>query len=319
MGLNTIRLEGKLEDDAVLRHHRSRGHPGDARLVLLRPLGEVEGLGRRGPARRDRVPARPDPAPARPRLRLHLAQRLRRPAARARRAGLPRGVEGAGLPEPGGLLGHREEGGALRRERDEDARALRVGAAALLVHRHEDRRPARLRHRDRPGSGAAAAREPEALHPRGPALADRRSVELPLRRRPVQDARGLHEGDGRALRSVEGRRRVRAQGPGRGLRVAPRHARVVRRAQVHGDRRRPVDAEQRLAGHDLAPLRLLPAAGRLLLRRQEGGRAAARAVRLRRPLGGGRQRSAAGADAASRPRRASSTSRRRSASRAPRR
>ena len=95
---------------------------------------------------------------------------------------------------------------------------------------------------------------------------------------------------GRALRPVEGRRGVRAQGPGRGLRVAPRDARVLRRAQVHRHRRHPVDAEQRLAGDDLAPLRLLPAAGRLVLRREEGRRAAARAVRLRRPLGRGRQR-----------------------------
>ena len=94
---------------------------------------------------------------------------------------------------------------------------------------------------------------------------------------------------------VEGRRGVRAQGPGRGLRVAPRHARVLRRAEVHGHRRHPVDAEQRLAGDDLAPLRLLPAAGRLVLRREEGRRAAARAVRLRRPLGRRRQRHAAGA------------------------
>ena len=143
---------------------------------------------------------------------------------------------------------------------------------------------ARLRHRDRPGPGAAAPGEPEALHPRGPALAHRRGLALPLRRRALQDARRLHEGHGRALRAVEGRRGVRAKGPGRRLRVAPRHARVLRREEVHGHRRHPVDAEQRLAGDDLAPVRLLPAAGRLVLRREEGGRAAARAVRLRRSL-----------------------------------
>src|ERR1039458_3430317 len=45
-----------------------------------------------------------------------------------------------------------------------------------------------------------------------------------------------------------------------------------------------MDAEYRLARHDLAPLRLVPAPRRILLRGQESLRAAARAVFLRRPL-----------------------------------
>ena len=66
MGLNTIRLEGKLESDLVLRPRRPRGDPGDARLVLLRPLGEVGQVGRGGPPGGAGVAARPDPAPAQP-------------------------------------------------------------------------------------------------------------------------------------------------------------------------------------------------------------------------------------------------------------
>ena len=60
--------------------------------------------------------------------------------------------------------------------------------------------------------------------------------------------------------------------------------------QVRLHRRHPVDAEQRLAVDDLAPLRLLPAARRRLLRHQEGLRAAAHPVLLRRPLRRGGQR-----------------------------
>ena len=59
--------------------------------------------------------------------------------------------------------------------------------------------------------------------------------------------------------------------------------------------------------------------GRLLLRREEGLRAAPRAVRPRRPLGGGGQRHAARAPRAEGHRPASSTSRRRSCSRRARR
>ena len=105
---------GQARGRAVLRHRRPRGHPRHARLVLLRPLGEVGQVGRRGPAGRRRVAARPGPAPARPRVRLHVAERLRRPAPGEGRAGLPRRPEGDGLPEPRRLLGHGEEGRGLR-------------------------------------------------------------------------------------------------------------------------------------------------------------------------------------------------------------
>ena len=67
MGLNTIRLEGKLEDEPFFDIADREGILVMPGLVLLRPLGEVGQVGRRGPAGRHRVAARPDPAPARPR------------------------------------------------------------------------------------------------------------------------------------------------------------------------------------------------------------------------------------------------------------
>ena len=69
------------------------------------------------------------------------------------------------------------------------------------------------------------------------------------------------------------------------LRRRARHVRGLQPQQVHLHRRDPVDAEQRLALDDLAPLRLLPAPGRRLFRRQEGDGVAASGVWLRRPLG----------------------------------
>ena len=49
MGLNTIRLEGKPESEEFYDLADRHGHPGHDGLVLLRPLGGVEELGRRGP------------------------------------------------------------------------------------------------------------------------------------------------------------------------------------------------------------------------------------------------------------------------------
>ena len=48
MGLNTIRLEGKLETEEFFELADQRGHSGDGGLVLLRPLGalgQVEAAG----------------------------------------------------------------------------------------------------------------------------------------------------------------------------------------------------------------------------------------------------------------------------------
>ena len=238
---------GQARGRALLRPDGPRGPARHARLVLLRHVGEVGQVDGRAPAGRGRLPPRPDPPPARPRLRLHVAQRERRSAPGERREGVPRRAPRARLPEPGGVVGDGEEGGALGSERDEDARAVRVGAARLLVHGHQARRPARLRHRDRPGAGAAPAREPAPLHSREGPLADQRHVGLSLRRWSLQGPEGLQRRDGRPLRPIVQRRGVRAQGAGRRLRVAPRDARELRRPQVRLDRDHPVDAQQRVA------------------------------------------------------------------------
>ena len=238
---------GQARGRALLRPDGPRGPARHARLVLLRHVGEVGQVDGRAAAGRGRLPPRPDPPPARPRLRLHVAQRQRRSAAGERREGVPRRAPRARLPEPGGVVGDGKEGGALGSERDEDARAVRVGAARLLVHGHQARRPARLRHRDRPGAGAAPAREPAPLHSREGPLADQRHVDLSLRRWSLQGPEGLQRRDGRPLRPVVQRRGVRAQGAGRRLRVAPRDARELRRPQVRLDRDHPVDAQQRVA------------------------------------------------------------------------
>ena len=46
MNLNTIRLEGKLETEEFFHLADQGRNPGDAGLVLLRPLGALEGLDR---------------------------------------------------------------------------------------------------------------------------------------------------------------------------------------------------------------------------------------------------------------------------------
>ncbi len=61
-------------------------------------------------------------------------------------------------------------------------------------------------------------------------------------------------------------RGVRAQGAGDGLRNPSRDVRSLRPQQVRGNRRDPVDAEQRLAGHDLALVRLVSQTRRILFR-----------------------------------------------------
>ena len=87
-----------------------------------------------------------------------------------------------------------------------------------------------------------------------------------------------------ASRRGEERRGLRDEGTGDGVRRRARHVRGLRAQQVRFHGRHPVDDQQRLALDDLAPLRLLPAAGRRLLRYQESLRAIAHPVFLRQPV-----------------------------------
>ncbi len=75
----------------------------------------------------------------------------------------------------------------------------------LLADRHEERRRLRLRHRDRPGRGRSADREPEADAAGRQALADQRALDLPRGRRRVQGPEPVH---GRARRRASGRPRA---------------------------------------------------------------------------------------------------------------
>ena len=153
------------------------------------------------------------------------------------------------------------------------------------------------------GMARAAHREPEADAARRQALAGERGLEVPRRRRRSSrtstcSSTALEARYGKAT----GRGGLRAQGAGAGLRGPARDVRGLRPQQVPLHRRRPVDAEQRLALDHLAPLRRLPAARRRLLRRQDRLPAAARPVLLRRPLGGGGGRPPPGGRRASRSR-----------------
>ena len=49
LGLNMLRLEGKFPGERLVEHGRRTGHPADARLDVLQPVGEMGAVGRRGP------------------------------------------------------------------------------------------------------------------------------------------------------------------------------------------------------------------------------------------------------------------------------
>ena len=133
------------------------------------------------------------------------------------------------------------------------------------------------------GCGDPAVFEPAKDAARGSHRSRRSHVELPRRLRAIQQSptfRGRHEGD---LWRAGRLRRLRAQVASHGLRFRARHVRGLFAEQIRLDRRGPVDAQQRVAVADLAPLGLLFAARRRILRREKGLRTAARDVFLRRP------------------------------------
>ena len=66
MGLNTIRLEGKLETEEFFDLADRARHPGHGRLVLLRSLGALGEMEAAGLRHRRTVLARPDLPPAQP-------------------------------------------------------------------------------------------------------------------------------------------------------------------------------------------------------------------------------------------------------------
>ena len=310
MGLNTIRSRGQARERRVLRPRGRAGHPGHGRLVLLRPLGDVGQVGRRGPSRGGRV-----------------AAPTRSGACATIRACSPGSNGSDGPPPPTVEKAYLD---VLERVRVVEARAVErhrqagpmSGPSGVKMRGPYDYVP--------PVVLAAPTRRtaaPSASTPRSARAAPCRPIESlkqmlpPEHLWPMDEFWTFHAGGqefrtssrfttalGGALRQGHQRRGLRAQGPGPRLRRAARDVRGLRAQQVHGHRRHPVDAQQRLAVDDLAPLRLLPAAGRRLLRHQEGLRAAARAVLVRRPVGRGGQRPPGGGARAARSRPGCSTS-----------
>src|SRR5580700_6851989 len=105
------------------------------------------------------------------------------------------------------VSGHRERSGMAKsdyffgfRRKDhrhwkigcEDDWTLRICPAGVLAGGQKSRRGLRLQHGDKSGPGDSAARIARAIYSQGSSLADRRSVELPLRRRALHDGECFH-------------------------------------------------------------------------------------------------------------------------------
>ena len=85
MGLNTVRLEGKLEPELFYETADQHGHSGHGRMVLLRSLGALGQLGAGRFRYREGFPARPDVPVAQPSQHGDVAERQRQSAAAGRR------------------------------------------------------------------------------------------------------------------------------------------------------------------------------------------------------------------------------------------
>ncbi|PYR56612.1 MAG: hypothetical protein DMF85_16045, partial [Acidobacteria bacterium] len=160
-------------DGRLLRSRRSRGRPRHARVVLLRRLGAVGKVGRRGSSRRSGVAPRSAAAAAEPSEHLRMAQRQRQAARRRRRTRVSEGRRGRRVEPAGALERGRSAGTGQRTERREDARSVRLRPAVVLARGYEPRRRGRLRDRDRPGRGGAADRKSPGDAAEGSPLADR--------------------------------------------------------------------------------------------------------------------------------------------------
>ena len=173
------------------------------------------------------------------------------------------------------------------RDRRQDDRAVRVRRAILLAVGHEEWRRVRLQYRDQPGTRAAADREPAPDAARGASLAHRSWWDYHAGGGAVQGYKRVHRGAQRALRHADTVEDY--------ARKAQMMAYEGQRAMFEAFGRNKYtstgviqwmlnNAWPGLIWH-LYDWYLRP--GGSLLRRQEGLRAAARAVLVRRPLGRG--------------------------------
>ncbi|CAK7283173.1 putative Alkaline phosphatase [Streptomyces misionensis JCM 4497] len=240
------------------------------------------------------------PAPGPPE-RAVLPDRQRLRARRQDRAELPGRPARRRLEPPGNPRRLRQVLAAARPFGHEDDRPLRLGAARLLVRQARGRRH-RLQLRDQrgperpdPGHPAPDAHPGRTRHPlEGP----EGEAVPPLALRHLRHAGAVRRRPRRPLRLPHRPRRLRPQGATGAVRERACPVRGVRtqrdRPRGARDRGRALDVQQRLDVPALAADRPLPRPGRRLLRREEGQRAAAHPVFLRRPVGGGGEQPARG-------------------------
>ena len=281
MGLNTIRLEGKLEDDHFFDVTRPRGHPRDAGLVLLRPLGEVVGL------------AGDDLPVATASLRDQIL-RLRG------RASVFVWLNGSDGPPPANVeraylavlkeLGFPNPVVSSATEK----KAEHSGESGMKMRGPYDWVPPVYWYTDTKLGGPHGFATEIGPGPSPPPLESLKRFLPPDALWPVNDTWSYHCGGGpfknlslfNAALDARYGPSTRVEEYARKAQVPPtsRTARCSR-ASARTSTWRPASSSgcsTTPGQHDLAPVRLLPAAGRLVLRREEGLRAAARAVLLRR-------------------------------------
>ena len=238
LNLNTVRLEGKLEDDAFYDFATSTASSSWPDGMCCNAW---EKWGTWDPARwdvyKESLRTQLRRARSHPSMLAWLHGSDNPPdSATAERAALD--IE-TGLEWPNPVVSNAgySPGPAVGSDRVQDARPVHVRSADLLVRGHAVRGRVRLQHRGRPVAGAPGGRDPQGIPAARAPVAHRRRVALPLH--------GLGEGRGRdvqrrarsALRQADGARGLRVEGAGPELRDVPRDVRGVQHEQA---RRRPV-------------------------------------------------------------------------------
>jgi hypothetical protein len=255
MGMNAIRLEGRLDREELYERRTAQGC--------------------------ERIVEEPDTNLTKASERIRVAERERQSAAGGGRESVSGDREGARLAESGSVVGERNGDYSDREIRCEDDWPLRIRASGVLAGGSALRRRAWLQHRDQPGACDSSSREPREVHSEGAFVADRRGVELPRGRRAVYHRKCVYRRIDAAVRSADIARRLFAKVAGDDLRRRARDVRSVCAKQIQIDGRDSMDAQQRMAFADLASLRLLSGAGGRIFWHQESLRAGTRAVFLR--------------------------------------
>ena len=258
LGLNTIRLEGKLESQAFYDLADKYGILVMAGWCCCDMWETLERVGPGTVQDRAGCNARPDAPAAQSSQHAGLAQWQRQSAHPLRRVHVPLHRQGADVAESLSCLRHSAAYYRHRPIRREDDRPLRLRSAYLLAHRYQVRRRMGIQHRDQ--SRALRFRLPQAC------AGFCRRTNYGRRMKTW----GLHEGGerfqtitllqhvaGAALRRAERSQRLRTQSLRHGLRGRARHVRGLCPQQVQLHRSHSVDAEQRLALAHLASVRLL--------------------------------------------------------------